>query len=743
MKRQLLFVCALAASLWLSANPVSIGQARKRAESFMRRTSGLTMAKPDAATFHAREAADCKPYYVFNLTGGRGYVIASGDDRLPAVVGYSTEGSWPEKESDVPDALKAMLRGYGAYVEAVQNGKAEAPAPVRDESPKAVVGPLLTTKWAQSFPYNKYAPACCDTASVFCKDASYACRYPIGCAAVALGQIMNYWSDKGGPQHPQDRYTSVSWATDEGTHTEVMHLSPATAYDYAGIPRTIAHTPELSRMGQAEWEAGSEAVGVLLRDVAYALNMYWTPSGGGGANSLAGEGAAVSGMGMSYEARTFQSSFFDGKLENPEWWRLIQEDLDNGRPIYCGGSDKGNPMAGHAFVFDGYDTNHFVHVNWGWGGKCDNWFDHRFLQTSMYDTDADHGYDFASNNAMIHNLHPRAAGEVQVLSPEKFAIGSLAAGAPPCDAGFGIQGRSDNNYTIEPIVCQGATGLDFDYALVLADSAMRPIRIFEQRERQISALVKDTATLSPSRPLAGQATIFDGTMPDGIYCVYPLMRGRYQGQSTEWFRPIVAGHPDGAVRLRLNGNEVISFPEEYDKYWHEPTFTENKPGLFVSLHTFFNGNPKALQPDSIYNVTVLIDLSVGSDLVPTRPDADRRFLVSILSSDGETVSQKEQVVATSVVDDVMDYCMDSSYISSSFSADFSLPEGSYTFRVEDEILGLLYDTPMQVLPAAEGICSAPSAPQAPSVAYTLQGRRAGDGELPRLLIQGGKKLFVK
>lgn len=30
---------------------------------------------------------------------------------------------------------------------------------------------------------------------------------------------------------------------------------------------------------------------------------------------------------------------------------------------------------GHCFVADGYDTNNFFHINWGWGGVSDGYFD--------------------------------------------------------------------------------------------------------------------------------------------------------------------------------------------------------------------------------------------------------------------------------------------------------------------------------------------------------------------------------
>ena len=54
-----------------------------------------------------------------------------------------------------------------------------------------------------------------------------------------------------------------------------------------------------------------------------------------------------------------------------EWIDLIKTELSNSRPIlYDGQSTEG----GHEFVFDGYDENDMVHVNWGWSGANDGYF---------------------------------------------------------------------------------------------------------------------------------------------------------------------------------------------------------------------------------------------------------------------------------------------------------------------------------------------------------------------------------
>jgi len=46
--------------------------------------------------------------------------------------------------------------------------------------------------------------------------------------------------------------------------------------------------------------------------------------------------------------------------------------LNASRPVFYGGS---STEAGHAFVCDGYDTNNLFHINWGWGGMSNGYFE--------------------------------------------------------------------------------------------------------------------------------------------------------------------------------------------------------------------------------------------------------------------------------------------------------------------------------------------------------------------------------
>ncbi|MDK2841872.1 MAG: hypothetical protein PWQ17_1377 [Anaerophaga sp.] len=70
----------------------------------------------------------------------------------------------------------------------------------------------------------------------------------------------------------------------------------------------------------------------------------------------------------------------------------ITNELDNQRPVYC--SLPGNP--GHAVVIDGYDSDGYFHLNFGWGGYYNGYF---LLNTSQtfYVGSEFSGYTFGTN----------------------------------------------------------------------------------------------------------------------------------------------------------------------------------------------------------------------------------------------------------------------------------------------------------------------------------------------------------
>ena len=55
-----------------------------------------------------------------------------------------------------------------------------------------------------------------------------------------------------------------------------------------------------------------------------------------------------------------------------EWEKFLINELNAGRPVVYRGVTDNN--LGHIFVCDGYDSNHYFSINWGWSGYCNGYF---------------------------------------------------------------------------------------------------------------------------------------------------------------------------------------------------------------------------------------------------------------------------------------------------------------------------------------------------------------------------------
>lgn len=281
------------------------------------------------------------PYYAFNLE--QGYVIVSGDDEMTELVGYAENGFFDAE--NVPPQMQLWLDGYAEYVAAVQSGKAKARKILLSDSPSVVVEPLVTTKWNQDAPFNNFAPEYTD-------DNNNTQRCATGCAATAMAQIMKFhnWPEQGVGHYS---YEHQSFGTISSNFSE--HV-----YDWTNM---------IDRYNNGEYSnVQADAVALLMKDCGVSLNMNYGPVSGASIYSYT---PAFKNY-FRYSSRTVNRS----GCETAEFTKIITDELQEGRPIiYCGTGEDG----GHAFVVDGYDTNYFLHVNWGWGGYSDGYFDMNYM----------------------------------------------------------------------------------------------------------------------------------------------------------------------------------------------------------------------------------------------------------------------------------------------------------------------------------------------------------------------------
>lgn len=351
-----MLVLMLSIMAW--AAPRTAEQAKKIAAEQARKL-GITVNEPmllqKASPKRSKASVGSTPvesyYYVFNNNGDNGFTIVSGDDLMPEIVGYSDKGTFSEE--NMPDNLKAFLKAYCATLEKVVAGNKTATDNVKELAVRrageteatVIVEPLLQAiTWNQGEPYNNECPL---------YDGKN--RAVTGCVATAMAQIMAYHKYPDALQKDIPTYISQGAAGD--INIEGVEAAGRT-YDWA-------HMRDEYDENFSDIEAA--AVARLMSDVGRSVNMTYGSESG--AITIAPAFALPEYFGYDPDLIQYIQR---AQVSLAKWIEIIKHELNEARPVYYGGLSEGG---GHAFVCDGYDSADFFHINWGWGGYCNGYFD--------------------------------------------------------------------------------------------------------------------------------------------------------------------------------------------------------------------------------------------------------------------------------------------------------------------------------------------------------------------------------
>ena len=334
-------------SLWASASPISEQQALAKAKSFLFSGGSSRRGMPRSATslklaairhYKATEQLMAPSLYVFNVGDDGGFVVVSGDDRLPPVLGYADSGTYDE--GTMPVNMRKWLDSYALQMEWL-NRHPETATP-RKVVNGGTISPLLKSKWGQNSPYNDLCPSYEEG------------HYVTGCVATAMAQVMYYH------QWPKQTTTEIPAYTSYEQNISMPAIAAGTTIDWANIlPSYRSSASTTQRM----------AVAQLMLVCGTALEMDYDADGSGTYTNLAAD--ALRNY-FDYDASTDIKS--RTSYTHARWNQLIYDELAAGRPVIYDGSSDYGISSGHAFVVDGYDGDDFFHVNWGWGGFKDGYF---------------------------------------------------------------------------------------------------------------------------------------------------------------------------------------------------------------------------------------------------------------------------------------------------------------------------------------------------------------------------------
>ena len=319
MKRTLLFVVTAFTNILLAnADPITKAQALSIATKYINNPK-LSNDTPKTRSSQANEQP---AYYIFTNPNDKKFVIISGESKLNELVGYGDKMT--ENPNDQPPYFKLFLKEYERVVKEVRS-KAATTTPQRPIKRK--VEPLLTCKWSQYDPFNKYTPL------------SNGQHTPTGCVATATAQVMFY--NKWPKNRPQDYIASTG--------------------DDAKKSATYWWDEMKNTTNEMRTEHSRQAVGVLMSDIGKAVNMRYYYRGSDSNLQYACNALRDK---FDYTVRYLDKNF----LPANDFLNEVMQEISDGYPVLVVGGP-------HAFVYDGYDEQGFIHTNWGWGGENDGYFD--------------------------------------------------------------------------------------------------------------------------------------------------------------------------------------------------------------------------------------------------------------------------------------------------------------------------------------------------------------------------------
>ena len=111
--RYLLSLSLLVLAFIANARQITPEEAQAAAQDFFNNSSIEQSRAPRAIRARAlntNQNEENTPYYVFNASDDKGFVIISGDDRAKKILGYSDKGNFDF--ANMPPQLSALLEQY-------------------------------------------------------------------------------------------------------------------------------------------------------------------------------------------------------------------------------------------------------------------------------------------------------------------------------------------------------------------------------------------------------------------------------------------------------------------------------------------------------------------------------------------------------------------------------------------------------------------------------------------------------
>lgn len=295
-------------------------------------------------------------YFIFSDDATDMFCIVSADARK--VLGYGNNYT-----EELPQQLQAILDTYAASPQPVSE--------LRSSTTREDIPPFMDVVFGTRSPYNKYIPD---------RDGY---GPPVGCVPVTLAQIAKYY------EYPSKLMNDIPG------YAHISSTDPDTIYQIEGQEaegRTYDWDLILNHYEKDTTEALNNEVAKLMWDCARSVETAFAQSGSSALTSMFFY-SLIHYFGYNSDSlkQLSRASYY-----REEWLDIIHGELSKKRPIYMSGTSYNH--GGHAFICDGY-IDGYLHINWGWNGSCDGYFDIDILDYNRNkdkeQSNPERGYNFS------------------------------------------------------------------------------------------------------------------------------------------------------------------------------------------------------------------------------------------------------------------------------------------------------------------------------------------------------------
>ncbi|MBO5690021.1 MAG: AIDA repeat-containing protein, partial [Lentisphaeria bacterium] len=418
------------------------------------------------------------------------------------------------------DQILSVINHELGHILAGETHSVDATGTIRDY---AVQSYLLSTKWTQSSPYNKYCPI----------DPVNGGRSYTGCTNTAAGQIIYYWIENGLLDLELTLTSADAYTSQMNGSTITINASSGTAsqYGYLSFSQTNALLQNFAVGNMDSIAALCFAAGVVQKSdySASGTATIWDTDLFVRAGMSPNVRFDEAGYSNPYLGSTtfFPSGatkgYYCGLTE--AGWNLLTSDLKAGRPVAVSIlSAYGDGTIGrHAIVADGYDSSTGkIHLNFGWGGPSDGWYTRNELDNKF------------GIYRMVTGLEPD--GTVMLPASVKLYSSGVLTSSGTKISGARLISGGNNSMTVSSGGIANSTTVNYQgYMYIFSGGTANSTTVNSSGYMYLSGGTANSTYVSNGKMYLSGGTANRTTLNGSMYLVGGTANGTVAGQSAYMF----------------------------------------------------------------------------------------------------------------------------------------------------------------------------------------------------------------